>query len=238
VTNNAQVDLADLFAVAQKTIASHRQEINDLDGYNGNHGDNMVENVQLIADALQQRRDQPPAAALEYASQRIQKEGRGGTSPYYAQGLARAAQQVQGRSGLTTQDALTVVQSLLAAVPTEGHPEQAQAGGSVLDLVLGMMAGPSSASQPQAQPSAQRPHSSPLGGLLKSLLPAALNLLQGQQSQEESPGMGEALLGALTGSQQLNPLQTGKPRPAAGGLLAQSLLSALSSRSDSYSETD
>ena len=34
----SQVDLAELFSAAQKTMAAHRQEINDLDGYSGNHG--------------------------------------------------------------------------------------------------------------------------------------------------------------------------------------------------------
>jgi hypothetical protein len=44
--NGSPVDLADLFAVAQEMIAAHQQEINGLDGYNGNHGDNMVQNMR------------------------------------------------------------------------------------------------------------------------------------------------------------------------------------------------
>ena len=216
--SQSQVDLADLFARAQQSIAAHQREINDLDGYNGNHGDNMTQNMALIVDALQQRRDQPPAAALEYASQRVQTEGRGGTSPYYAQGLSQAASQLQGRSDLTSADAISLVQSLLGAIPTEGHPEQPQAGSSVLDQVLGMT---------QTQPT-PRKEGSPLGGLLKSLLPAVVAYFGAQQSGgDATAAAGQALIGALTGSQEVNPLQSGTPRAAAGGLIAQSILKAL-----------
>jgi hypothetical protein len=217
--SNDQVDLADLFDVAQQTIATHQQEINDLDGYNGNHGDNMAQNMQLIVDALQQRRDQPPAAALEYASQQLQSQGRGGTSQYYAQGLTQAAAQLQGQLGLTPHDALSAVQSLLGAIPSQGHPQQPQAGASVLDQVLGMR---------QAQPAQQEQQGAALGGLLRSLVPAALAFFRAQQSgTDATSAAGQALMGALTGSQQVNPLQSGTPRAAAGGLIAQRVLKAL-----------
>lgn len=217
----SQIDLASLFAVAQKTLAANQQEINALDGYNGNHGDNMVQNVQMIVDALRQRQDQPPAAALEHASHRLQAEGRGGTSQYYAQGLHQAAQQLQGQSGMTADGALTMLQSLLSAIPSETRAQQPQAGGSVLDLFLGMS---------EAQPPAEEPKGSPMGGLLKSLLPAALTYFRAKQSGADSTAaVGQALMGILTGSQHVNPLQSGDPRAAAGGLLAQSVLEALRS---------
>jgi hypothetical protein len=38
-----------------------------LDGYNGNHGDNMVENLRLIIESLQEKSSQTLAEALEYA---------------------------------------------------------------------------------------------------------------------------------------------------------------------------
>jgi dihydroxyacetone kinase len=217
--STSQVDLATLFAVARDAIAAHQGEINDLDGYNGNHGDNMARNMQLVAEALQQRRDQPPAAALQYASQLLQSQGHGGTSPYYAQGLSQAAQQLQGQSSLTPDDALSVVQSLLGAIPSQGHPQQPQTGGSVLDQVLGMS---------QAQTAQPQQTGSALGGLLRSLIPAALAFFQAKQSgADATSAAGQALMGALTGSQQVNPLQSGTPRAAAAGLIAQSVLRAL-----------
>jgi hypothetical protein len=213
------VDLVSLFAAAQEAIASHQQEINDLDGYNGNHGDNMAQNMQMIVETLQQRRDQPPSAALEQASQRLRAEGRGGTSQYYAQGLGQAARQLQGRSEVSVDDALSMIQSLLGAIPNQGHPQGTQTGGSVLDQVLGMS---------QGQPAQQAQTSAPRGGLLKALIPAALAFFRATQSGADSPtAVSQALTSALTGSQPVNPLQSGTPRAAAGGLVAQSLLQAL-----------
>ncbi len=218
--DHSQIDLADLFAVAQAAIAAHKEEINELDGYNGNHGDNMVQNVQMIVDALQQSRTEQPAAALEQASRRLQSEGRGGTSQYYAQGLRQAAQQLQGRSEVTPGAAMTVLQSLLSAIPSEGYPDQQPApGSSVLDQFLGMSQ--ARTAQPQEQ-------ASPLGGLLESLVPAALRYFRARRAgADSSAAVGQALMGVLTGSHQANPLETGSPRSAAGGLLAQSVLQAL-----------
>lgn len=216
---SSQVDLAGLFAAAQEAIVSHRQEINELDGYNGNHGDNMVQNMQMIVDSLQQGRDQPPATALEQASQRLRSAGRGGTSQYYAQGLGQAAQQLQGRSDINADDALAMVQSLLGAIPNQGHPQQGQAGGSVLDQVLAMS---------QARPTQQQQPGAAQSSLLRALIPAVLALFRARQSgTSSSPAANQALIGALMGSQQVNPLQSGTPRAAAGGLVAQSLLKAL-----------
>ena len=84
------LDLSDLFGAALQAVTAHRQEINDLDGYNGNHGDNMVENVRMIVDALKERGTQTPSEALGYAGERLRSEGQGGTSQYYAKGLSEA----------------------------------------------------------------------------------------------------------------------------------------------------
>lgn len=288
----SRVDLADLFSVAKETIAARQQEINDLDGYNGNHGDNMTQNMQMIVEALQQRRDQPPATALEHASQRLQKEGQGGTSQYYAQGLERAAGQLRGRSDVTPHDALSVIQSLLGSIPSQGYPDEPQASDSVLDIFIGMAQGqiaqeeqshspvgdvPSQAdsdqsgdstsllgtllgmAQGQTEPQEHTPeeHSgqpqtglldavlgmapgqtaqqeqseSPLGDIVGSLVPAAMAYFQAQQSGgDATAAVGQALISAFIGRQEVDPLQSGTPRAAAGGLIAQSVLKALMDR--------
>lgn len=217
------LDLSKLFDVALQSMTAHRQEINDLDGYNGNHGDNMVENLRLITEALQARSSQPPAEALQYAGQKLQSQGRGGTSQYYAKGLSQAAEQLRGHSSLGGSDVMSLVQSLLGAIPSQGHPQQVQAGGSVLEQVLGLAGG----QPPQAGP---QDNGLDLGDVLNALLPAGLAFLQAKQSgADTAAAAGQALIGALMGG-QVNPLQTGTPRAAAGGLIAQSLLQALTSR--------
>jgi hypothetical protein len=217
-------NLSELFDAALQAMAAHRQEINALDGYNGNHGDNMVENVRLITEALQARRSRPPAEALRYAGQRLQSQGHGGTSQYYARGLSQAAEQLQGRSSLDRNDVVSLVQSLLGAIPSQGHPQQIQAGGSVLEQVMGLMGG---------QPTRPERQDDGLGvdDVLNALLPAGLAFLQAKQSgADTASAIGQALMGALTGG-RVNPLQASTPRAAAGGLIAQSILQSLVSRS-------
>ena len=237
--NQPTLDLSDLFGAALQAVTAHRQEINDLDGYNGNHGDNMVENVRMIVDALKERSTQTPSEALGYAGERLRSEGRGGTSQYYAKGLSQAAEQLQGRPGLEPGDVMSVVQSILGAIPSQGHPQQPQAGGSVLEQVLGMgggqppqagggvleqMLGMAGGQPPQAEP---QDNGLDVDDVLSALLPAGLAFLQAKQSgADTASAAAQALMGALMG-RQANPLQAGTPRAAAGGLIAQSILRAL-----------
>jgi hypothetical protein len=233
------LDLSDLFGAALQAVTAHRQEINDLDGYNGNHGDNMVENVRMIVDALKERSTQTPSEALGYAGERLQSEGRGGTSQYYAKGLSQAAEQLQGRPGLEPGDVMSVVQSILGAIPSQGHPQQPQAGGTVLEQMLEMgggrppQAGGSVLEQVLGMAGGQPPQAGPqdngldVDDVLSALLPAGLAFLQAKQSgADTASAAAQALMGALTGG-QANPLQAGTPRAAAGGLIAQSILQAL-----------
>ena len=225
-------DLSNLFGAALKAMAANRQEINALDGYNGNHGDNMVENLRLITESLEEKSSQTPAEALGYASQRLQSQGRGGTSQYYARGLGQAAEQLQGRSSLDGNDVMSMLQMLLGAIPSQGYEPEPQAGGSVLEQVLGMASGQQ---PPQAKPFDQaraRPQDSELdlGDVLNVLLPAGLAFLQAKQSGADTASAAkQALMSALMGG-QVNPLQANTPRTAAGGLVAQSILQALATR--------
>ena len=257
--NQSTIDLSELFGAALQAVSAHRQEINDLDGYNGNHGDNTVENVRTIIDALQEKSAQPPAEALGYASERLQSKGRGGTSQYYARGLGQAADQLQGRSALESGDVVSIVQSILGAIPTEGAQQQPQAGGSVLEQIMGLVggqamqpqAGPAApqpqagggileqimglaggqAPQPQAGPAAPQDDGLDLGDVVSALLPAGLAFLQARQSGAgTAQAASQALIGALLGRGHMNPLQAGTSRTAAGSLIAQSILQALAGK--------
>jgi hypothetical protein len=66
--------------------------------------------------------------------------------------------------------------------------------------------------------------------VLNVLLPAGLAFLQAKQSGADTASAASlALTSALMGG-QMNPLQAGTPRAAAGGLVAQSILQALATR--------
>lgn len=236
------LDLSSLFGAALQEVMKNRQEINALDGKNGNHGDNMVKNLRLVTSALRAKRSQPPAQALQYASRKLQQQGQGGSSQYYARGLEKAAQQLQGRSELGEQDVATLAQAILGSLPQEGYPQETQAGSTVLDQLLGMAGA-------QRQAPAQSPAADILGQLLgggaqppaqdnrldagdvlSTLLPVGMAFLQAQQSgADPTAAAGQALISALLGGQS-NPLQSGNPRAAAGSLIAQALLQAAMSR--------
>ncbi|TET49496.1 MAG: DAK2 domain-containing protein [Anaerolineales bacterium] len=214
-----KVDLAALFENALGLITANRQQVNELDGYNGNHGDNMVQNVQLIVDALKGRGSKSPSKALQRASETLQAEGKGGTSQYYARGLEQAADQFQGKRGLNLADVVPLIQMVLGAIPAEGHPSKVQSGGSVLDLVAGLGQAPA--------PEAVKDDKFDLGDLVSTLLPAGLSYLQAKQSgADTTAAAGQALIGTLLGGQS-SPLQASTPRSAAGGLIAQALLRAV-----------
>lgn len=231
------IDLSTLFTNALKFVMERREELNALDRYNGNHGDNMVANLRLILEALENQRSEPPAEALRHASQVLQARGAGGTSQYYAAGLQQAANQFQGRSSIGAEDVVSLVQMLLGAVPAEGHPQQQEAGGSVLEQLLGLQA-PVEQQEAggglleqllglQAPPSEKQAQEPEAGDVLSSLLPAGLAFLQARQAGTgTASALVQAVIGALAGG-KVNPLQSGMPRVAGGGLIAQALLQAL-----------
>jgi hypothetical protein len=221
-----QVDLGSLFGVALEAMSENRQQINDLDGYNGNHGDNMVQNLQMIQEVLAAEGSKPPAEALEHASQKLREQGQGGTSQYYANGLNQAAKQLEGRSGVDSNDVMGILQSLLGAIPNEGHTQQqTPVGGSVLGQVLGLGGGGQQA-VPQAVPQPQQDELD-IGDAVNVLLPAGLAFLQAKQAGADTTSAAtQALMSVLMGG-QMNPLQAGTPQAAAGSLVAQSLLGGL-----------
>ncbi len=245
-------DLVQLFGAALQGLTAQRQEINALDGYNGNHGDNMVQNLQLVTESLKLQAGKSPAEALRNASNVLKNRGLGGTSQYYSEGLNQAAEKLAGHNQLEQDDVMTLVQSLLGAVPAEGYPQQGQPTQSVLDLVLGM-AGAQAAPRPQPQAQSQgggvlemlaglagaalgqppqtqaQPEDDKFdaGDVLERLLPAGMAFLQARQSgANASQAMQQALISALLGG-QMQPQQAKTPRAAAGSLIAKSMLQML-----------
>ncbi|HDQ73363.1 MAG TPA: DAK2 domain-containing protein [Chloroflexi bacterium] len=248
-------DLANLFGAALQSITTHRSEINGLDGYNGNHGDNMVENFRMIVDTLQSRQSEPPAEALHHAGQRLNREGRGGTSQYYAEGLKQAAGQLKDHSAFDDDDIVTMVQTLLATIPDEGLPKPEQApqtpvGASVLGQVLELATGRQQQAVPvdnrpgvgnllgallsggqQSQETQQKGDQVDIGDVVDALLPAGIAYVQAKRSGADNvAAAGQALMSVLVGG-QVDPLQARTPRSAAGSLVAQSILQAIAGRS-------
>ncbi len=264
------LDLGSLFNAALQTVSANREQINALDGANGNHGDNMVHNLQVITQALQAQRGHTPSEQLSHAAAQLQANSRGSTGQYYARGLSEAATRFQGKPAINQNDLGSLLQSVMGNVPVKPsgampRPQPPASSGDPLAALLGGMllggGAPQAAPQPQPLPGGGDPMAALLGSLMSGSTPQpqsganVLNALMGlSQQPQPKPGSAgldlgdlltagmaflqakqqgadnlqagmQAVMAALAGG-QINPLQSGSPQAAAGGLIAQSLLQA------------
>jgi hypothetical protein len=240
MTNSTQ-DLGSLFGQALQALTANKDQINQLDGYNGNHGDNVVSTLNLITQGLQNNSNRPPAEALQQAANLVERRGQGGSSRYYAQGLQQAAAQVQGKEDVSDGDVMSVVQSILGAVPAQGGGS----GGSVLEALSGLAGGQAAPAQPSAggndllggllgmvtgqdQPPAAAQPVNPPGLDMNDLMNAGMAYVQATQAGADSKtALTQAAMSGLLG---VNPMQAGTPRAAAGSMIAQTIMQALLNR--------
>ncbi len=151
-----RVDLGGLFEKALKDMKENRGRVNDMDD-NGNHGDNMVQNLQIIANILSGRGK--PADLFKIAGEELMKRGAGGTSRYYAEGFEEASQQFEDREELATDDVMPLLESILGSIPNAGHPPAEQKPKApvdptqaLLEGLMGVLGGAGAIQQQQAPP--------------------------------------------------------------------------------------
>ncbi|HSQ16438.1 MAG TPA: hypothetical protein VLM83_01965 [Anaerolineales bacterium] len=184
-------DLASVFQKVTQDLVKNQQSLNQADGYNQNHGDNMVRTFQTITRAVQlkQKQGSSDSAALAYAAKRLTKSSSSASAQLYAQGLSQAAAQFQGKQ-IDQRSGMQLLQTLIGggqAAPQSTQPAQ---GGDLLSSLLGGMAG---GTETQNQPSAVQ------GGDLLSSLLGGLAGASGTQNQPSSSAQGGDLLGSLLG---------------------------------------
>jgi hypothetical protein len=110
------IDLGKLFQSVTTPLAKSREILNQADTYNHDHGNNMVNNFELIARAIKEGQGADPAAQLAYAADMLRQQ-KSGSAQLYARGLSKASQQLQGQQ-VTAENALTLIQSLLGGGQT------------------------------------------------------------------------------------------------------------------------
>jgi len=59
------LDLAQLFQTVTGTLSDNRQQLNDADDGNHDHGDNMVDTFEVITQAMKQKKGADPADQLK-----------------------------------------------------------------------------------------------------------------------------------------------------------------------------
>lgn len=173
------IDLAQLFQTVTGNLSDNRQQLNDADDNNHDHGDNMVDTFEVITQAMRERKGADPADQLEYAA-RMLRQRKSGSSQMYANGLEQASQQFQGQQ-VTPDNAMTLIQDLLGG----GQAQQSQQQGGGMGGVLGSLLG-------GAQQKSQQQDGG-IGNVLGSLLGGS----GGQQSQKGQKGQDGLDLGDM-----------------------------------------
>jgi len=135
-----QVNLAKVFGTVATALASNRDTLNQADTYNHDHGDNMVEVFDVVAQAMKAKKGASPADQLAYASELLrQKES--GSAKYYAGGLMQAAQQFTGKQ-VTPNNAMELIQTLLGGgMPTSSAAPAASGQADMLGSLLSGLTG-------------------------------------------------------------------------------------------------
>lgn len=207
-----ELDLGTLFQAVTQNLAENRDGLNQADGYNHNHGDNMVEIFKTITEATQTRQGAQPADQLEYASQLLRQRSQSGSAQRYAQGLESASQKLQGQD-LTTDNAMQMIQALLSGGEAPAAPKPTKpATGGLLGSLLGMLFG-GGKQQPQQDQ----------GLDLGSLLSAGMSLLQ---SGEGSGGGLESIVQTFVSGSMKGQAEH---RTQSGTLVAATLMKLIAS---------
>jgi len=219
------MDLASLFNVATQALAANQGSLNQADTDNQNHGDNMVQAFNMITQALGSQQGASPTQQLSHASQYLAQNGTSGSAQIYSQGLAHAAQQLQGQSNVTPDNAMMLVQSLLGG----GQPQSSQGSADLLGSLLG--GGQQSTSQGGGadllgallggQPSAQSSNQSQDGLDVGDLLNAGMTFMNAKQQGQSNLQAGFSALMAA------GPLGQKPHRQQSGEVVANALLQAV-----------
>lgn len=189
-----------------QSLSQNQGALNQADGYNKNHGDNMVEIFKLVTQALQEKKDAKPAAQLKYAAKQVGKV-KSGSAHVYAKGLARAAKDIKGNA-VDTGNIMQLVLDLIAGGRKVNPATQA---GDRLSHILGGLMGAGQQSSGDDKLDAG------------DLLTAGLAFLSAKQSGEDTLG---AAVKALVAE---SPLSQAPHREQSGQVVLDTLLKTIGS---------
>lgn len=107
------VDMVDLFIGAKKDLEKNRGELNNVDKLDGDHGNNMVENFDIITEAMKEKPQSKPSTKLNHASKSLRKRTSEISGLMLSDGLKRAAKKFRGKKTLNREDAVLLTYLLL-----------------------------------------------------------------------------------------------------------------------------
>lgn len=223
-TQKQRVDLAGLFQSVTQSLAENQPQLDRLDEYNHDHGNNMVQTFQTITTALEKKKGSSDGAALAYAARQLSRTANSSSSKLYAENLAQAATQFKGKQ-VDSKGALELLSTLIGAGQTQPSSGQSQsqsvAGADALGALLGGMGGTAGAQQPT------QPQTSGGNDLLGALLGGLTGSGATQQPSQSSGA--DDLLGSLLGG--MGGSSTSQQPSSGSGDLLGSLLGGLTGQS-------
>lgn len=215
------LDLVQIFKTVSKVMGKNKTSLNEADTYNHDHGSNMVQTFKVITQAMEEKKDASPADQLAYASELLRAKQHSGSAQLYADGLARAADEFQGKD-VTADNATQLIQALLGggqAQPAEPQAPTDPTGG-LLGTLLGGLTGMGENTQQDAPQAGQQT----AGGFdTASLLNAGMEFFQAKQRGASNF---EALTNAIMSNSQMN---DGGHRSQSGALVANTLMQVIGS---------
>ncbi len=175
--------LAAVFAAVQAALDEHRQELNQADTLNGNHGDHMVEIFRLASKAVEDSPEKDLAGAMIAAAHALEGLPDNGTARIYARGLSQIGEQLR-RSGVEFDGLVAVLEQALApdgpANNDPSAPRQKRSsfdGGPALKALLNGLADWNQAEE--GRPRAENPLD------MNAMFELGMALLQARQRQQE-----------------------------------------------------
>ncbi len=241
---NAPVDLATLFQAVTQSLAENQSQLNAADEYNHDHGDNMVEVFSTITKAIEAKPKATPEKQLSHAAKVLQRTGTSGSAALYGETLSAASKTV-GSNGLTLENAMPFLQTLLGGSATQAAPQSpskpqpkrpaSKPKPPADDPLSTLLSGMENAQQLPQSGGGQQP-TQPAGGDLLSTLLGGLTSGSEQPQQSSSGDMTGDLLSTLLGGMTAGqPQQQQQQQQPAGGDLLSTLLGGLTSGGEQQS---
>ena len=212
------IDLGSLFNVASQALAENQSSLNRADVENQNHGDNMVQVFDMISQVMANQQGAPPSTQFRRASEYLAKNGNSGSSQVYSQALAQAAKQYRGKSAVTPDNAMMLLQALL------GGGQQSMPRETSAELLGSLLGGGQQSSQGSDVLEALLGGKGKQSGLdVGTILNAGMAFMNAKQQGQDN------VQAALTALMSTGPMAQKPHRQQSGQLVANALLQALAS---------
>jgi len=117
-----KLNFAAIFQAVADKLNEFKEDLNQADDHNYDHGDDMVQIFQAITEAMDARGDAEPADQLAYASELLRQRSQSETAQAYADGLEKVSQKFQGQQ-LSANNALYFLLLLFGGGGDSGQQE-------------------------------------------------------------------------------------------------------------------